>query len=318
MRIIPAVAALWLFSLVSLGMASAQPAPSFIAMWGSFGSGPGQLYYPYGITISPDGFVYVSDQYNFRIVQYTTNGQFVRSWGSRGRGPGQFDLTIGLGIDPAGHVYVADYGNSRVQVFNRDGVFLRQWPAQDARDVAMSPDGSVHVVAVRGSQVDVFTPDGNPVRSYGGGEIGSPTSIAFDAAGNSYVVNEGGPGNGSRQTVTKWSPAGALLAMWGSGGTGPGHLGGVAGVAVDATGNVYVVEHQTNRLQVFDPAGSLIGLWGTTGSGAGQFIEPVDVALDAAGLIYVVDMYNHRIQKFGNLPVMTSRVSWGALKSRFR
>jgi tripartite motif-containing protein 71 len=71
-----------------------------------------------------------------------------------------------------------------------------------------------------------------------------------------------------------------------------------AGLAVDASGNVFVVDEGNNRIQKFDANGKFITKWGTTGSGDGQLEEPTSIALDSSGNVYVVDRANVRIQVF--------------------
>ena len=70
------------------------------------------------------------------------------------------------------------------------------------------------------------------------------------------------------------------------------------GVAVDASGNVYVVDVVTNRVQKFTSDGAYILSMGVLWLGDGQFYYPRGIAVDASGNVYVADTYNHRIQKF--------------------
>jgi DNA-binding beta-propeller fold protein YncE len=301
-----------LSALVAAATPSHSQTPAFVTMWGSFGSGPGQLQYPYGIVASADGFLYVTDQYNFRIVKYTPTGQVVTSWGSQGNGPGQFGITIGLGIDASGKVYVADYGNNRVQVFDGNGGFIRQWALFTARDVAVAPDGRVHVVSQGGGFVGVYTQEGTPVYSYGAGFLNGPASIAFDAAGNAFVAEE------YQARISRWTPGGVLVTSWGAAGEGPGQFGGLVAVTVDPAGRVHAVDHGLNRVTTFTSAGVLQSTWGTTGSGPAQFDHAADVAVDALGFIYIVDMHNHRVQKFSTPTSDVRRSTWGAVKLSYR
>jgi tripartite motif-containing protein 71 len=54
-------------------------------------------------------------------------------------------------------------------------------------------------------------------------------------------------------------------------------------VALDADGNVYVVDHGTHRIQKFTGTGTYLIQWGSLGSGNGQFSSPYGVATDSSG-----------------------------------
>lgn len=81
-------------------------------------------------------------------------------------------------------------------------------------------------------------------------------------------------------------------------GTGNGELAFPTGVAVDSSGNVYVVDSGHHRIQKFDSNGNYLAKWGTPGSGNGQFSTPYGVAVDSSDNIYVTDRDNDRVQKF--------------------
>jgi len=81
------------------------------------------------------------------------------------------------------------------------------------------------------------------------------------------------------------------------------------GVAVDPSGNVYVVEQNAHRIQKFTSTGTFITKWGTYGSGDGQFRYPEGVAVDSSGNVYVADKTNQRIQKFTSNGVFITK--WG-------
>jgi DNA-binding beta-propeller fold protein YncE len=89
-------------------------------------------------------------------------------------------------------------------------------------------------------------------------------------------------------------------------------------VALDASGTVYVAEPYNNCYQVFTSSGDYITQWGSYGTGPGQFYYPVGIALDASGNVYVVDEGNHRIQKFGYGPSAVQNTTWGRVKAMFR
>jgi glucose/arabinose dehydrogenase len=91
-----------------------------------------------------------------------------------------------------------------------------------------------------------------------------------------------------------------------------------SGVAVGASGNVYVAAPGDDRIYAFTSSGTYLTQWGTLGSGDGQFNRPRGVAVDGSGNVYVADMNNQRIQVFGYLPVPTKPPTWGRIKALYR
>jgi tripartite motif-containing protein 71 len=69
-------------------------------------------------------------------------------------------------------------------------------------------------------------------------------------------------------------------------------------VAVDSSGNLYVVDSSNYRIQKFTADGTFITKWGSRGSGNGEFSGPNGIALDSSDYVYVADPCNRRIQVF--------------------
>jgi DNA-binding beta-propeller fold protein YncE len=193
-------------------------------------------------------------------------------WCGPGAAPGQFFVPDGLSVDAMGHVYVADRANHRIQKFSSTGRVLAVW-------------GGV---------------PGN-----GPGEIGNPYGVAADDYGNVYVADT----NNNR--ILKFTSRGRFVAQWGAAdGTGPpgsknGEFNDPRGIAVDDAGNVYVADHNNNRIQKLSPDGRFLARWGahggdgTAGTGNGEFRDPRGVAIDHAGHVYVADKTNNRVQELG-------------------
>lgn len=96
------------------------------------------------------------------------------------------------------------------------------------------------------------------------------------------------------------APAGAAVRMaakWGGAGSGPGQFSSPQDVAVDESGNVFVLDRLNARVQRFTADGTFVKAWGSGGSAPGRFFQPF--GLDAAGgSVYVADSGNNRIQRF--------------------
>ena len=105
---------------------------TFVTSWGSYGSGNGQFYNPYGIAVGSDGYIYVTDTNNNRIQKFTNTGTFVTTWGTYGNGSGQFYYPYGIAVGSDGYVYVADSNNNRIQKFTNTGTFVTTWGSQAA------------------------------------------------------------------------------------------------------------------------------------------------------------------------------------------
>ncbi|MFH1897518.1 MAG: FlgD immunoglobulin-like domain containing protein [Candidatus Desantisbacteria bacterium] len=104
-----------------------------------------------------------------------------------------------------------------------------------------------------------------------------------------------------------------MKTKWGSSGSGDGQFSYPFGVAVDATGNVFVADTSNNRIQKFASDGRFITKWGSSGSGDGQFSGPYGVVVDASGNVFVADRSNHRIQKFASDGTFVTK--WGSCGS---
>jgi uncharacterized repeat protein (TIGR01451 family) len=94
------------------------------------------------------------------------------------------------------------------------------------------------------------------------------------------------------------TPLPAFTVAWGTNGSNEGEFRSPTGIAVDNSGNVYVVDELNDRVQKFTYNGQFLLEWGGQGSAPGQFLAPTDVAVDNAGNVYVTDTDNNRIQKF--------------------
>ncbi len=99
-----------------------------------------------------------------------------------------------------------------------------------------------------------------------------------------------------------------FILKWGSTGSNSGQFITPRGIAVDASGDVYVPDQNT-RVQKFDSNGNLILQFGIPGDVPGGFVTPNKVATDSSGNVYVTDNFNSRVSKFSSSG--TFLLTWG-------
>lgn len=75
-------------------------------------------------------------------------------------------------------------------------------------------------------------------------------------------------------------------------------------IAIDANGNIFVLERLSQLIYKFDSTGELVTSWGSWGIGNGEFNYVRNIALDSLGNIYTLEGSSlgatNRVQKFDN------------------
>ena len=245
------------------------------------GRGLGLAYSPY-IATDAAGNLYVAEcvaaeSSHYRLHKITPNGNTTILAESR-QGFANCEesaFSSGFAIDTAGNFYVADMHNHRIR--------------------KIRPNGEISTLA--GSGKEGFA-DGKGNAA----QFNDPYSIAIDAAGNLYTGDTG------NYCIRKITPKGDVSTLAGGkegSADGKGSAAQFArplDIAIDAGGNLYVVDPWSNRIRKVTPEGEVNTLAGSEygfadGQGsAAQFRNPCGITIDVAGNLYVADTNNHRIR----------------------
>ncbi|MDD2891119.1 MAG: FlgD immunoglobulin-like domain containing protein [bacterium] len=100
-----------------------------IKTYGKLGSGTGEFWNPRGITVNPQGDLYVADLGNNRIVRLKDDIdslRWVTTIGHFGGNKGEFDQPYDVAIDSYKRIWVTDKGNNRIQIFNDSSKFVKE------------------------------------------------------------------------------------------------------------------------------------------------------------------------------------------------
>jgi sugar lactone lactonase YvrE len=199
-------------------------------------------------------------------------------------------LPAGVAVDGA-TVYLADAKDHRVRKIDSTGV----------------------ISTVAGTGVAGYTGDGDPAAT---AKIDSPRDVAVDASGNLYIADD------TQNVVRKVSTSGVISTFAGKGSAGYSGDSGLAtaaelsqptGVAVDASGNVFIADFGNKRVRKVNAsdgnistiAGTGTAMWQGDGLAATQLtVDPYDVAVDPAGNVYVADFSNNRVRKIDTTGTM--------------
>jgi len=213
----------------------------------------GDLDHPSGVATDAAGHVWVADTGHDRVVEFSTAGRVLASFGSAGSGRGRLDRPVALAVTPFGDVWVADQGNSRVEEFSSAGRYRVSFAVPAPAGVALDARGDVWVSSpgYPVNSVREFSPSGRQLRSFGTtqagyGDLGDPGGIDVGPGGRIYVTQ---PDYG---LVSVFSPAGRFYTEFGlQPGSPAENLEFPQGVAVTATGQVWVADSGNNRVVQF-------------------------------------------------------------------
>jgi sugar lactone lactonase YvrE len=103
--------------------------------------------------------------------------------------------------------------------------------------------------------------------------------------------------------------AATALTPYGTTGTGEGQLERPQGLAIDASGNIWVSDRVNNRIIEYGPNGGFIRQVNAHGSADGAISEPRGLTVSPAGNIWVAENGNKRLQEFSPTGAFIAKIT---------
>lgn len=281
---------------------------------------------PYDLAVDLAGNIYVADGLRVRKIDTTParNVTTLAGGGAPGYtdgagGAARFGSATGIAVDLSGNVYVADSGNNRIRLITPLGV-VTTFPSAAlsfyrSSGLAVDPSGNVYVADFLMGTVSKVTP-GGVVTTFASGPFVAPRGLAADSIGNVYVADE------ATGAISKVTPVGVVIPVAGgtsgyANGTGAAaQFNSPRGIAIDASGNVYIADSINNAIRKITPAtvvttlaggGGALSAGSVDGTGAAaRFNGPGSVATDGLGNAYVKDFNTGKIRQIAPGGVVTT------------
>ncbi len=251
--------------------------------------------------------------------------------GGGGQGGGQQTQPgiSGLAIDPRDRVYAFNRGPKPVMVFDRDGRLVMSGADQEINGKAINPswqhsggvdwEGNVYIIERDAHRIVKLSPGLDRFLQQLGttNERGNdathfdlPSGIAILRNGNIVVTD--GYGN---NRVVMFSKDGKLIKQVGKGSGGPQDKGTGDGewilphkLATDADDNLYIIDRENHRIQVFDRNLNYLRQL------ANKDWNPWDIGISRRGndgLAFIADHAGERVHKI-SLKDGTILATWGS------
>lgn len=274
-----------------------------------------QLSTPRAIALAADGSLYIADTGNNRVRRVTPDGLIATVAGT---GVSDVNTDVlpavqsilqapaGLAIDASGRLLIADTGNGLVRRIEADGTLV------------------VIAGVIYNSS---YNGDNQPATA---AYLDDPVGLALDGAGNLLIAESDNHRvrrvDAASGIITTVAGIGAVYDSRGDGGAAAvAGLNQPVGVAVDATGAIFIAEMGGARVRRVGTDGRISTVAGTGETGYGgdlgpatkaKLFHPFALAVDARGRLLIADMDNQRIRRVADLRPDLGKVARAFVSAR--
>jgi len=276
-----------------------------------------ELARPDGIAVDGSGNVYFADSY-YSVIRVINTSGIISTIAGDGLGDyysgdgGQataagLNFPAGIAVDGSGNVYIADQDNNAIRMVNTSGIIstIAGWAYPGGgypENEGYSGDGGLATAAA----------------------LNQPAAVALDGSGNIYIADQ------VNNVIRKINSSGIISTIAGNGyAAGYEGYGGYSGdggpataaelydpdgVAVDATGNIYISDSYNYVIRMVNTNGIISTIAGDSGITYGSYwgdggpattaglYSPAGLGLNSSGTLYIADQGNNVIRYLCNGP----------------
>ena len=251
----------------------------------------GGLNVPGGVAIDSAGNVAVANYLGGVLSKFAPNGTPAAATGIPGAG---LSDSYGIAIDALDNIWVTNEqsvtnaGNRRlgsISEFSSAGAELSGYGYTGGGiyyplSVAAESNGAIWVADYGDSSATLLNDDGTAVSGssgYAAGALPFVSAVALDSAHNAWFAVQRG--------IARVTPAGAV--------TNYSCCIGPAGIAVDASGNIWVADYTASAVVELISAGAVAHTTMINGGNAG----PQAIAVDGAGNVWAANYYGNSLMQ---------------------
>ena len=259
----------------------------------------GNLRSPEGVAVDASGNIYIADTGNNRIRLVTKSTGIITTVAGTGSDAYTGDKGLAtaatlsaprdVAVDASGNIYIADFSNNCIRLVTKSTGIITTvagtgkngydgdgGPAVTARlygctSICLDVSGDLYIADYYNNVIRLLTKSSGTITTViGTYELKGPRGVALDASGNIYIADN--TDNRIRKVTKSTGLISTVAGIGESGYSGDGgqatlaKLYSCSGVAVDASGNVYIADTYNYRIRMYSTVDGTTALPGPTTS----------------------------------------------------
>ncbi|MBK3515876.1 PKD domain-containing protein [Carboxylicivirga marina] len=281
-----------IFAVLTAISAAGQNSPLHINHQASISIG---LQSPLRIAIGTDGYLYVTEPDNKKVMVYTPQGLLHNTY--------QLSIkAIAVAVNSQNQVYIGDGQTGIIYRLGENGSLTQFFEGvQQPTDMVFDEADNLYVVDKEYRRIVVLDSEGSHINDFGNGTFTYPVGIAYDKKNKRLLVSEhGGIGSGFKLPVKVWfcELDGTINGSFGKSGNSDGEFTRIQGLAVSDKGLIYVVDPYQSVVSIFDESGSFVSRFGSYGENNGSLNVPIDIVLNKYNRAYITSLNTGNVEVF--------------------